>query len=36
MYGIVFLDHLHRGAAILRDLINVRPLHQAHADIGMA
>ena len=33
--GVEFLDHLHAGAAVLGDLINVRPLHQSQADIGM-
>ena len=34
--GIVFLDHLDAGAAVLGDLVDVRPFHQAQADIGVA
>src|ERR1017187_3076953 len=33
--GVVFLDHLNAGAAVLRDLINVRALHQTQADVGV-
>jgi len=33
--GIVLLDHLDTGPAILRDLIDIRPFHQAQADIGV-
>jgi hypothetical protein len=28
-------DHLHAGAAILGDLINVGSFHQPHADVGV-
>jgi hypothetical protein len=31
-----FLDHLDAGAAVLRDLVNVRAFHEAQADIGVA
>lgn len=33
---IEFLDHFHRRAAVLRNLIDVGPLHQPHANIGVA
>ena len=32
---VEFLDHFNTGAAVLGDLINVRTLHQAQADIGV-
>jgi hypothetical protein len=32
---VVFLDHLHAGAAVLGDLIDVCAFHQAQADIRM-
>ncbi len=34
--GVVFLDHLNAGAAVLGDLVDVRTFHQAQADIGVA
>ena len=33
--GVVFLDHLDAGAAVLRDLINVRAFHETQADVGV-
>lgn len=33
--GIEFLDHLHAGAAVLGDLVDVGAFHQPHADIGL-
>src|ERR1035437_7171919 len=33
--GVVFLDHLNAGAAVLRDLINVRAFHETQADVGV-
>ena len=36
MGGIEFFDHLDRRPAILGDLIDIRPLHQAQADVGVA
>src|SRR5258708_36409105 len=33
--GVVFLDHLDAGAAVLRDLINVRAFHETKADVGV-
>jgi hypothetical protein len=33
--GVVFLDHLDAGAAVLRDLVYVRAFHEAQADVGM-
>ena len=36
MSGIELLDHLHAGAAILGDLINVGALHKTHANICVA
>jgi hypothetical protein len=33
---IEFTDHLHAGAAVLGNLIDVRPFHRAEADVGMA
>ena len=35
MGGVVFLDHLDTGAAVLRDLINVRAFHETQADVGV-
>jgi len=36
MWGrIVFLNHLDAGAAVLGDLVDVRALHQAQADVSM-
>ena len=35
MGGVVFLDHLNAGAAVLRDLINVRAFHETQADVGV-
>src|SRR5665213_2515383 len=32
---VVFLDHLNAGAAVLRDLINVRAFHETQADVGV-
>src|ERR1039458_3396046 len=32
---VVFLDHLNAGAAVLRNLINVRAFHQTQADVGV-
>ena len=34
--GVVFLDHLDAGAAVLGDLVDVRAFHQAQADVGVA
>lgn len=34
--GVEFLDHLDACAAVLGDLINVRTLHEAEADVGMS
>src|SRR5260370_38107835 len=36
MHGIELLDHLDAGAAVLGDLIDVRPFHQSEADVGVA
>src|ERR1019366_2127517 len=36
VHGVVLLDHLDTGAAVLRDLIDVGAFHKAHADIGVA
>ena len=36
MRGVVILDHLDAGAAVFGDLVDVRPLHQAEADVGVA
>ena len=33
---VEFLDHLDAGAAVLRDLINVRAFHEAHTDVSVA
>src|SRR5271157_1520928 len=33
--GVIFLDHLDAGAAVLRDLINVRAFHETQADVGV-
>jgi hypothetical protein len=33
---IEFLDHLHARATVLGDLVDVGPLHQPKADVGMA
>src|ERR1035441_6830720 len=33
--SVVFLDHLNAGAAVLRDLINVRAFHETQADVGV-
>src|SRR3546814_8670609 len=35
MTSVKLLDHLDTGAAVLGDLINVRPFEQSEADIGM-
>src|ERR1035437_9774561 len=35
MGGVVFLDHLNAGAAVLRNLVNIRAFHQAQADVGV-
>src|SRR5438128_2692097 len=32
---VVFLDHLDTGAAVLRDLINVRAFDETQADVGV-
>jgi hypothetical protein len=32
---VELLDHLHAGAAVLSDLVDVGAFHQAHADIGV-
>src|ERR1039458_1369442 len=32
---VVFLDHLYAGAAVLRNLIDVRAFHQTQADVGV-
>src|SRR5690606_35695912 len=34
--GVVLLDHLDAGAAVLGDLVDVGSFHQAQTDIGMA
>ena len=34
--GVEFLDHLHAGAAVLDNLVGVRRLREAHADVGVA
>jgi hypothetical protein len=34
--GIELFDHLDRCPAILGDRVNIRPLHQAQTDVGMA
>jgi len=31
--GVVLLDHLHAGAAIFSDLVDISAFHQAQADI---
>jgi hypothetical protein len=33
--GIELFDHLDRCPAILRDLVDICPLHQTQADVGM-
>src|ERR1700730_11349609 len=33
--GVVFLDHLDTGAAVLRNLIYVRAFHETQADVGV-
>ena len=33
--SVVFLDHLDAGAAVLRDLINVRAFHETQADVSV-
>src|ERR1039458_4752347 len=35
MRGVVFLDHLYAGAAVLRNLINIRAFHETQADVGV-
>lgn len=35
MRRVVFFDHLHAGATVLSDLVDVGALHQAEADICM-
>jgi len=32
---VVFLDHFDTGAAVFRDLVNVRAFHETQADVGM-
>ena len=32
---IVLLNHFNAGAAVLGDLVNVRPFHEAEADVGV-
>lgn len=34
--GVEFLDHFHAGPAVLGDLVDIGPLHQTQANIGMA
>src|SRR5882672_5740175 len=34
--GVKLLDHFDAGATVLRDLINVGSLHQAHTDVGVS
>ena len=36
MDRIVLLYHFDASPAVLGDLINIRPLHQAKADVGVA
>ena len=36
MPPVEFFDHLHARAAVLGDLINIRPFEQTKADIGMS
>ena len=36
VHCIVFLDHLHARAAVLRDLVDVSTFHKSQADVGMA
>src|SRR5665213_563812 len=33
--SVIFLDHLNAGAAVLRNLINVRAFHETQADVGV-
>jgi hypothetical protein len=33
--SVKVFDHFHTGAAILGDLIDISPFHQAHADVGV-
>jgi hypothetical protein len=33
---IEFLDHLHARATVLRDLVDVRALHEPHTYLSMA
>src|ERR1017187_770265 len=33
--SVIFLDHLNVGAAVLRDLIDVRAFHETQADVGV-
>src|SRR5215471_9906658 len=35
MRGVIFLDHLDAGAAVLGDLVDIRTLHQSQADVRM-
>jgi len=35
MGSVEFFDHLHAGAAVLGDLIDVGTLHESHADVGV-
>ena len=34
--GVELLDHLHAGAAVLGNLIDIRPLREPHADVNVA
>lgn len=36
MCRVVLFDHLDAGAAVLRDLVDVCTIHQAHADVSVA
>jgi hypothetical protein len=36
MRGIVFLDHLDGGAAVLCDLVDIGAFHEAQTDVGMS
>ena len=33
--GVILLDHLDAGAAVLGDLVDVGAFHEPHTDIGM-
>jgi hypothetical protein len=35
VHRVVFLNHFYTGAAVLGDLVNVGPLDEAQADVGV-